>query len=239
MGFFNWKVKKQSEIRCSVVVLAAGSSNRMGRDKIMMDIDNLPVIVHTLRAFECIPEVDEVVVVTREDLVPEIAGLCKMFALSKVRKVVRGGSSRVESARLGTLEVNRDAVLIAIHDGARPFVSKVLVRNVIAKAAQTGAAAPAIPVTDTIKVARNGLVEGTPDRATLFAVQTPQVFDASLIRAALQKALDDGAEVTDDCSAVERLGMKVSLTEGDERNFKLTNPADLARAESMLKEVLK
>ena len=239
MGFFKRKAKKQPDVHCSVVVLAAGSSNRMGRDKIMMDVDGLPVIVHTLRAFEYVPEVSEVIVVTREDLVPEIAGLCKMFALGKVRKVVRGGASRVESARLGTLETDRDTGLIAIHDGARPFVSETLVRNVILKAAQTGAAAPAIPVTDTIKVAKNGLVECTPDRAALFAVQTPQVFDASLIRAALQKALDDGAEVTDDCSAVERLGMKVSLTEGDERNFKLTTPADIARAESMLKEVWK
>lgn len=239
MGFFNRKAKKQPEAQCSVVVLAAGSSNRMGQDKIMMDVDGLPVIVHTLRAFETIPEANEVIVVTREELVPEIAGLCKMFGLQKVKKVVRGGASRVESARLGTLEADHDAVLIAIHDGARPFVSDAVVRGTILKAAQTGAAAPAVPVADTIKVAHNGLVEYTPDRTTLFAIQTPQVFDASLIRAALQKALDDGAEVTDDCSAVERLGMKVFLTEGDERNFKLTTPADIARAEAMLKEAWK
>jgi len=237
MRLFSRKTKKQPEAHCSMVVLAAGSSSRMGQDKMMLDVDGLPVIVHTLRVFEPMPEIDEVIVVTREDLVPEIAGLCKMFDLRKVTKVIRGGSSRVESARLGTLEANGNASLIAIHDGARPFVTEDIVRNTILKAAQTGAAAPAIPVKDTIKVAHGGLVEYTPDRATLFAVQTPQIFDGSLIRAALQKALDDGIDVSDDCAAVERLGMKVSLTDGDECNFKLTTPMDAVRAEAMFQEV--
>lgn len=228
---------KEPSVQCSVVILAAGSSSRMGQDKIMLPIGDLPVIVHTLRAFEPLSEVAEVIVVTREDLVPEIAGLCKVFDLQKVKKVVCGGATRAESARIGTLEADYDATLIAVHDAARPFVTEELIRAVILKAAETGAAAPAIPVKDTIKVARDNLVEYTPDRATLFAIQTPQAFDASLLRAALQKALDDGAEITDDCSAVERLGMKVSLTAGDERNFKLTTPTDLALAEFMLQEV--
>ena len=237
MLFFKKSFRKQPATRCSVVVLAAGSSNRMGQDKIMLNVGNLPVVVHALKAFEPLPEVDEVIVVTREDLVPEIAGLCKVFDLQKVKKVVRGGSTRVESARIGTLEADYNAQLIAIHDAARPFVSEEVIRSTILKAAETGAAAPAIPVKDTIKVAHGGLVEYTPDRTTLFAIQTPQIFDASLIRAALQKALDDRAEVTDDCSAVERLGMKVALTAGDERNFKLTTPADLMLAEIALMEV--
>ena len=228
---------KEPTVQCSVVILAAGSSSRMGQDKVMLPIGDLPVIVHTLRAFEPLPEVAEVIVVAREDLVPEIAGLCKVFDLQKVKKVVRGGETRAESARIGTLEADYDATLIAVHDAARPFVTEELIRAVILKAAETGAAAPAIPVKDTIKVARDGLVEYTPDRSTLFAIQTPQAFDASLLRAALQKALDDGAEITDDCSAVERLGMKVSLTAGDERNFKLTTPTDLTLAEFMLQEV--
>ena len=236
MFFWNLLKKQQTEVRCSVVVLAAGSSIRMGQDKIMLHIGDIPVVVHTLRAFETLSEVTEVIVVTREDLVPEIAGLCKVFDLRKVTKVVRGGASRAESARIGTQEVSPEAKLIAIHDAARPFPSEALIRTAIRKASETGAAAPAVPVKDTIKVAQDGVIEYTPDRATLFAVQTPQVFDADLIRAALQKAVDDGAEITDDCSAVERLGMKVSLTEGDERNFKLTTPADLALAELMVSE---
>lgn len=238
MRFLKRFRKQQTEkAGCSVVVLAAGSSSRMGQDKIMLNVGDLPVVVHALRAFEPVAEVEEVVVVTREDLVPEIAGLCKVFNLQKVKKVVRGGATRAESARIGTMEVDPEASLIAIHDAARPFVSEEMIRTVILKAAETGAAAPAIPVKDTIKVAHDGLVEYTPDRATLYAVQTPQVFDADLIRAALQKAIDDQAEITDDCSAVERLGMKISLTAGEERNFKLTTPADIALAEVMLLEV--
>lgn len=233
MGIFRKKVK-ESAVSCSVVVLAAGSSTRMGQDKIMADVGGLPVIVRTLMAFQPLPEVSEIVVVTREELIPEIAGMCKAFSLDKVVRLVKGGSSRLESARIGTLEVRRDAPLIAIHDGARPFVPAAVISETIARAAQTGAAAPAIPMRDTVKVARDGLVEHTPDRETLFAVQTPQVFDGDLIRAALQKALDDGAAVTDDCSAVERLGMQVSLTAGDSRNFKLTDAWDLARAEALL-----
>lgn len=235
MGIFR-KKGKQPDAECSVIVLAAGSSTRMGRDKIMADVGGLPVIVRTLMAFQPLPEVREIIVVTREDLIPEIGGMCKVFSLDKVVKLVKGGSTRLESARIGTLEAARDVSLIAIHDGARPFASAEVISAVIARAAQTGAAAPAVPVRDTVKVAHGGLVEHTPDRDTLFAVQTPQVFDADLIRAALQKALVDGTAVTDDCSAVERLGMKVSLTAGDSRNFKLTDAWDLARAEALLEQ---
>lgn len=236
MGILNRFQRKQGDPRCSAVVLAAGSSSRMGQDKLLLSVGDIPVVVHTLRAFEQAAQVSEVIVVTREELVPEIAGLCRVFDLQKVKKIVRGGATRAESARIGTMEANPEARLIAIHDAARPFVSQNVIRTVIGKAAETGAAAPAIPVKDTIKVAHGGIVDATPDRTTLFAVQTPQVFDADLIRAALQKAIEDGVEITDDCSAVERLGMKVSLTEGDERNFKLTTPADLTLAEQTVLE---
>ena len=238
MKLFFRKKNRQDTASCSVVVLAAGSSTRMGRDKIMLEVGGLPVIVRTLMTFESISEVNEVIVVTREALIPEIAGLCKIFDLKKVKKVVCGGASRSESARIGTMEADREAQLIAVHDAARPFADAELIRRTILKAAETGAAAPAVPVKDTIKVAHDGVVEYTPDRTTLFAVQTPQIFDAALIRAALQKAIDDGVEITDDCSAVERLGMKISLTAGDERNIKITTPNDVILANMMSQEVL-
>ena len=206
----------------------------MGMDKLMLPLDDIPVIVHTLRAVQAAPSVGEIVLVAREDLLVPMSQLCQDYAISKVTKVVRGGDSRTQSVRLGTLEVSRDAQVIAIHDGARPFVSVEVIEQAVAQAMDTGAAAPAVPVKDTIKVAHDGLVESTPDRGSLFAVQTPQVFEASLIKAALQKALDDGAELTDDCAAVERLGMRVVLTRGDERNIKLTTPEDLAVAQAML-----
>lgn len=234
--FDRFKRKKQSPPVCSAVVVAAGSSTRMGMDKIMLPLGDIPVIVRSIRALQDAPSVGEIVVVTREDLLVPIGQLCQDFALSKVSKVVRGGNTRTESVRLGTLEVSQESQVIAIHDGARPLVTAEVIEAVIAQAVESGAAAPAIPVKDTIKVAVKGVVESTPERASLFAVQTPQVFDASLIRAALQKALDDGAELTDDCSAVERLGMKVVLTQGSERNIKLTTASDLLLAESLLEE---
>ena len=232
--FWRRKQKKRQEPCCSAVVVAAGSSTRMGMDKLMLPLDETPVIVYTLRAVQAAPSVGEIILVTREDLIVPLSQLCQDYAISKVTKVVRGGASRTQSVRLGTLEVSGDAQVIAIHDGARPFVSAEVIERAVAQAMETGAAAPAVPVKDTIKVAHDGVVESTPDRACLFAVQTPQVFESSLIKAALQKALDDGLELTDDCAAVERLGMKVALTRGDERNIKLTTPEDLAVAQAIL-----
>lgn len=233
MSLFGRK-RKDPEATCAMVVVAAGSSQRMGQDKMLLELDGRPVLAHTLLALESSDRVDEVVVVTREDVVGTIGSLCRELGLQKVKTVVRGGATRVESAHLGTLEVSENAKLIGIHDGARPFVSTAVMERVVDKAHQTGAAAPAIPVQDTIKVAHGGVVDHTPDRATLFAVQTPQVFDADLIRGALTKALQDNATLTDDCSAVERLGMSVSLVEGDRSNIKLTTPADLAVARVIL-----
>lgn len=235
MGFFRRR-KKTAKPVCSAVVVAAGSSTRMGFDKVLAEVGGEPVIVRCLRAFQQAPGVGEVVVVTREDLVPDVARLCQDFGLTKVTKVIRGGDTRTRSARMGTLECDPKAKLIAIHDGARPFVGVQVIEDAIAQALVSGSAAPAVPVKDTIKIAPGGVVERTPDRETLFAVQTPQVFDADLICAALQKALDDSATLTDDCAAVERMGMKVALTAGDERNIKLTTPTDLLIGELLAEE---
>ena len=232
-GWFR-KKQRQSGPACAAVVAAAGSSTRMGEDKLMLPLGEEPVILHTLRALELCPYVEEIVVVTREQLIVPLGELCRDYQLGKVRKIVLGGDTRTQSVRLGTLEVSEQAELIAIQDGARPLVSQQVLEQVILTAARCGAAAPAVPVKDTIKRAENGVVLETPERSQLFAVQTPQVFEAGLIRAALHKVLEDGAEITDDCSAVERLGMKVVLTQGADENIKITTPADLAVAEAFL-----
>ena len=233
MAWFR-RTKKPAEPRCGAVVVAAGSSTRMGEDKILIPLEEEPVIVHTVRALELAPQITEIVVVARQDLIVPVAQLCQDYGFEKVRKVVAGGASRLHSVRIGTLELSRGLELIAIHDGARPFVTQDVIEQVIRKAGECGAAAPAVPINDTVKEVREGLVERTVDRTMLRAVQTPQVFDAGLIRAALQKALDDGAEVTDDCSVVERLGMRVALTPGDPFNLKLTTPEDLILARGIL-----
>ena len=220
--------KKPSGPRCSAVVPAAGSATRMeGMDKILMNLGDYPVLVRTLRALTDCPYIQEIVVVTREDMIVPVSQLCKDFELDKVTHIVVGGATRTQSVLNGIRETDPEAELIAIHDGARPFVTQAVLEEVILKAAQCAAAAPAVPVTDTVKRATGGVVEATLDRDTLFAVQTPQVFEASLIKAALTKALEDGAALTDDCAAVERLGMTVCLTRGERENIKLTTPADL------------
>ena len=219
---------------CAAVVVAAGSSTRMGRDKLMLELAEVPVIVHTLQALDHCPYIHEIVVVTREDLLVPVSKLCAEYVLTKVRKVVVGGTTRARSVYMGVQEVSEQTRLIAIQDGARPLVSQDVLQDVIRTAGTCGAAAPAIPVKDTIKQAENGIVSETPDRAKLFAVQTPQVFEADLIRAALYKAVEENLPITDDCSAVELLGMKVTLTQGSDENIKITTPADLVLAEALL-----
>ncbi len=234
-GFFaRFRQKKEAPI-WSVVVVAAGSARRMeGIDKIRTPIGGIPVLVHTLRAFQDCPAVCEVIVVTREDLLVEIGQICRDFALDKVKKVIVGGSERMLSVQNGLQEVRQDAQLIAIHDGARPFLSQQVLMEVLETAAKTGAAAPAVPLVDTIKRVQQKVAVETVDRSTLMAVQTPQVFQADLIRAAIQKAIADGEMLTDDCGAVERMGMKVTMTTGSRENIKLTTPLDVVVGEAIL-----
>ena len=234
-GLFSKRKKKPATPLCSAVVVAAGSARRMeGIDKVLTPLGEMPVLVHTLYAFQDCPVVGEGIVVTREDLLVEVSRLCKDFALDKVRKVIVGGKERIHSVQAGLKEADPEAELIAIHDGARPLVTQQVIEEAVAAAAQSGAAAPAVPVIDTIKRWEDGLSVETIDRSCLRAVQTPQVFEAGLIRAATQKALEDGELLTDDCGAVERLGKKVTLTEGSRENIKITTPLDLVLGEAIL-----
>ena len=166
----------------------------------------------------------------------ELTELCA--DLPKVTAVVAGGSSRQESVENGLNALSKKVKLAAIQDGARPLITGELIDRTVRAAHSYGAAAPAIPVKDTIKVVSGSIVSETPDRSTLRAVQTPQVFDIDLLRGALKKAKDDNAAITDDCSAVERLGMSVRIVEGDERNLKITTPMDLHIANLLLEEML-
>ena len=220
---------------CGAVIVAAGSASRMGGiDKVMANLGGEPMILRTVRAFQNCDAIASIVIVTREDLIRPISGLCR--EMDKVTAVVAGGSSRQESVHLGLNALPKGTKLAAVHDGARPLISWQVIDRVVRAASTYGAAAPAIPVKDTIKVVSGGLVQETPDRARLQAVQTPQVFDFDLLRGALKKAEADGASVTDDCSAVERTGMKIKIVEGDERNLKVTTPMDLKIAELLLEE---
>ena len=221
--------------KCGAVIVAAGSASRMGGiDKVMAPLGGEPMIARTVRAFQECDAVSEIVIVTRADLIQPITELCK--ACPKVKLVVAGGKSRQESVGKGLAALSKEVKLAAVHDGARPLITWQLIDWVIRAANTYGAAAPAIPVKDTIKTVEGFVVVNTPDRSKLRAVQTPQVFDIDLLKGALLKAYQDGAEVTDDCSAVERLGMKIKIVEGDEKNLKVTTPLDLKIAEMLLEE---
>ena len=221
---------------CGAVIVAAGSASRMGGiDKVMANIGGEPMIVRTVRTFQNCAAIKEIVVVTRPDLMQSIMGLCRDF--NKVTAVVAGGKDRQESVELGLNALSSKVKLAAIQDGARPLITDAVIDRTVRAAGSYGAAAPAVPVKDTIKTVTGGVVINTPDRSTLQAVQTPQVFDYDMLRGALKKARQEKAAITDDCSAVELMGFSVKIVEGDERNIKITTPMDLKIAEMLLEDM--
>ena len=218
----------------SAVLVAAGASTRMGFDKLSVDLGGETVLHRSIRAFAQCPQVDEIVLVAGKNraFVEAQAADCK-----KPVQIVTGGATRAESAKNGVLAAR--GTLVAVHDAARPFVSAAVIEAVLDAAKQCGAAAPAVPVKDTIKQAVRGdgktvpagcRVENTPDRSTLYAVQTPQCFDRAQYLAALEELDAEKARlVTDDCSLFELTGRPVQLTQGDYANRKITTREDLPR----------
>lgn len=228
--------KTEQRNTCSAVIVAAGSAQRMGADKVMLELGCMPVLARTLLAFQNCDEIDEIIVVTRMEKVEEVASLCKKYGVTKAGKVIRGGKTRMESALAGVSEVRSGAKLIAIHDGARPFVTDEVIRRTVDAAAAYMSAVPVIRSTDTLKtIDEDGLIIGSVDRERTVRVQTPQVFNADLIKGALTKAVSDGLTLTDDCSAIEIMGIKTHTVDGDEDNIKLTTPRDIQLGELILK----
>lgn len=232
-----FKSKTASPDFCSAVVLAAGNSQRMGRDKILMPIGGKPVIARTLEALQGSEFINEIIVVTRPEHLQEIADICHDNHITKTSKVVLGGKTRLKSSLIGVSNVSEKAGFIAIHDGARPFVTDKVIGRVITAARQSGAAAPAVMATDTVRILNaKGAVTDTPPRERVALMQTPQVFMSEMIKAALTRAVKKGTDVTDDCTAVEAMGYKVSIVAGDADNIKLTTARDLYVAEGILAE---
>lgn len=221
---------------CSAVILAAGSSTRMGTDKSVLTLDGIPVIIRAVQAFEKHDLVDEIIVVTKEESVPMIADLCAQYALKKVRRVMAGGATRAESSLIGVTAVDKKVEYIAIHDGARPLISQKVITDALYAARDYHAAVPVIPSTDTLRMVENGFIGGDVDRDSVIRIQTPQIFDADLIKGALTYAIDKNVTVTDDSSAVRLTGFKIKTVEGDVNNIKLTTPEDVPVAEAILKE---
>ena len=231
------KPKKPDPPRsCGAVVLAAGSSQRMGFDKMTVMLDGIPVLIRAISAFEHSPLIREIVVVTAADRLAEIADLCQQYQLKKVAAVVSGGKTRTESALAGVMALKQNCALTAIHDGARPFVTQELIGRAVERASVQYAAVPVIKSTDTLRETDDkGTLTTTLDREHVVRIQTPQVFLTDLVKGALTDAVQREMNFTDDAAAVERLGVATQGVPGDEENIKLTTPLDLMVAEAILK----
>jgi len=227
---------QKRRLPCAAVIVAAGAGVRMhGMDKILSPVGGKPVIVHTIAAFEASGAIDEIIVVTRKEQQDTIRELIRENGFQKVKDVVPGGVTRVDSVHCGLNAMSENMELAAIQDGARPLVTPEIIERAVMQAVKCHAAAPAIPLKDTVKeVDGFGRVLSTPPRETLRAVQTPQVFQKDLLIAAWEKARKEGKTYTDDCGAMEALGISVYLIEGSEENLKITTPLDLFLAEHIL-----
>ena len=225
---------KRKKIYCSAVVVAAGSGTRFGCDKMFVPLLGAPVLAYSLATLEDCSYITEIIVVTDYNKITDVAELCTQYKISKVTKIVCGGATRQESALSGISETSDKSNLIAIHDGARPLVTKNIVESTIEAAYKYRAAIPAVSTRDTVKIVYDSCVAETPDRANIFGAQTPQVFIPELIKGALTDALQKNLSVYDDASAVEALGFNVFITEGSEENIKITTPLDLKIAETIL-----
>jgi 2-C-methyl-D-erythritol 4-phosphate cytidylyltransferase len=214
--------------KVGAVIAAAGSSRRMeGTDKLFALLADKPVIVRVVEAFEKCPAIDRIVIVFSERNLEFGKSIAEVEYWPKVSDIIPGGERRQDSVIAGLSKLT-DCRWVVIHDGARPFVTQELIEQGLETAQETGAAIAAVPVTDTIKIAgADQIVQGTPPRNSLWAVQTPQVFRFDIISEAYRQLKHD---ITDDARAVEQLGHKVKIYMGSYRNIKITNPDDLAFA---------
>lgn len=221
----------------TAIIVAGGSSRRMGFDKLFSDLNGQPVIAHSIAAFERLECVTNIVLLGREERLPELEEIVREQGCAKISDLIAGGARRQDSVHRGLERVGGAADFVAVHDAARPLVRPELIERVFQSAQLHGGAACAAPVIDTLKRAgRDGIVTGGVDRANLFAVQTPQIFRRDLLARAYAAVFAQALEVTDEISAVERLGEKIVLVPNEEPNFKITYPADLALAEFLLRE---
>ena len=226
--------KKKEKPFVSAVIPAAGSSTRMGSgNKLMLEIQGVPVLARTIDVFQKNHLIDEIILVCREQDMMEYRELIREYSLDKVSLIIRGGSTRTESVLAGVRAAEKAAV-VAIHDGARPLISDYVITKTIEAAMADQAAAPVVPIKDSVKRLENGKIVADVPRAQIAAVQTPQCFDRTLILKALERAIKENLPLTDDCSAVEVLGVNCTATEGSYKNLKITTPEDIAIAEAML-----
>ena len=223
----------------SAIIVAAGGSVRMGiaDSKQFLPLLGRPAIEYTLQAFQKCDLIREVIVVCREQDMERIRQIADENGFSKVTRLVPGGASRADSVRNGISSADENADYYAIHDGARPLITVEEIERVTDAAFETGAATLGTAVTDTIKLVNDcNVIESTPVRSQLRAVQTPQVFEKELYSFALENAGKNLVDFTDDCALIEHMGGEVEVVEGSKENIKLTTPVDVIIAESILRD---
>lgn len=226
------------DILVTAILAAAGKGKRMGleKNKLFIPLLNLPVLAHSVLAVANCSDIDNLIIVASTEDISRIRDMLLKLPITQLWQVVEGGSERQYSIANALRAVPPATEIILVHDGARPLIDPGMVGRVIAAACACRAAGVAVPVKDTIKtVDTDGFATGTPDRRTLWAIQTPQAFEASLLRQAYAKAAADGFLGTDDASLVERLGVRVKLVEGHYSNLKITTPEDMLFAAALLK----
>ena len=220
-----------------MMVAAAGGSTRMGQPKQHIMLGQHPVLIHTLLALQQVEAVDEIVLIARSEDIPHFTALAAEAGVTKLRTAVPGGDTRQQSVANGLAALPACATLVGVHDGARPLVTADTVTAVIETAAHTGGAAVAVPVKETLpRTDPDGYITDTPDRQTLWRVQTPQVFDRAALCAAMEAAIAAGADYTDDCQLMEAAGHRIRLVPGLDTNLKLTTPEDIRLAKALMKE---
>lgn len=223
----------------SAVIVAAGNSTRMNTQtpKQFLNLNGKPVLINTLKAFDICPIISEIIIVCRETDKSTVESLVKEFKVTKVKNIVNGGDTRQQSVFNGVAHINSLSHYIAIHDAARPFIDSKQIEDVINTAIKFNCASLAVPVKDTIKITNEyGFIKDTPERENLWAVQTPQVFKKNLYIEAMNSAVNQGLNFTDDCQLLERLGYKVKLCMGSYSNIKITTIEDLPQENrSMIK----
>jgi 2-C-methyl-D-erythritol 4-phosphate cytidylyltransferase len=221
----------------TAILVAAGDSRRMGFDKLFAAIAGKPVIAHTIGAFERANSVNGIIVVAREDRLNEIKTIVRAENFGKVQSIIPGGKHRQDSVRAGLDHLDSHITHVAVQDAARPLITAEQIERVFQQCETHGAAALAESINDTLKRADGDLlVSGSVDRDHLYAMQTPQIFQRQLIEEAYRDVYAENISVTDEVSAVQRLGRKVVLVLNDDFNFKVTYPRDLPVAEFILKQ---
>ena len=230
------KIVNKKTDKVTAVIVAGGKSSRMeGVNKIFAPLGGEPLIVSSIKAFENCDRITEIILVLSEENCEQGKLICEMHGFKKVKACVFGGKERYDSSYNGISAADSKSKYIIIHDGARPFVTEKMITDTLDAAVKRGAAAVGVPVTSTLKRVKDGLITETVDRSELYEIQTPQAFRSDVIKAAIKSAIDNKLAITDDCMAVEAIGLSPKIVLGSKENIKITVREDLVIANGILK----